>query len=129
MIHDKISIVTSPDYAHSSDYKICLVGDTPLINEILHILDKDTRNISVHCITKEDNDFTWIANTVNSSNFVFIDNQTKLDRLHLGWILSRPGVYHNIEEAKLINSNYENNVLSSFIKQLDSNNIGGPIGI
>tara|TARA_Y100000114_G_scaffold155876_2_gene181220 strand:- start:1562 stop:1951 length:390 start_codon:yes stop_codon:yes gene_type:complete len=129
MINDKISIVTSPDYAHSSDYKICLVGDTPLINEILHILDKDTRNISVHYITKEDNDFTWIANTVNSSNFVFIDNQTKLDRLHLGWILSRPGVYHNIEEAKLINSNYENNVLSSFIKQLDSNNIGGPIGI
>ena len=64
MINDKIAIVTSPDYAHSSDYKICLVGDTP-INEILHILDKDTRNISVHCITKEDNDFTWIANTVD----------------------------------------------------------------
>ena len=27
MINDKIAIVTSPDYAHSSDYKICLVGD------------------------------------------------------------------------------------------------------
>ena len=32
----------------------------------------------------------------------------------------------NIEEAKQINSNYESHVLSSFIKQLDSNNIGGP---
>ena len=83
MINDKIAIVTSPDYAHSSDYKICLVGDTPLINDILHILDKDKRNISVHCVTKDDKDFTWIANTVNSSNFVFVDNQTKLDRLHL----------------------------------------------
>jgi len=26
MKNDKIAIVTSPDYAHSSDYKICLVG-------------------------------------------------------------------------------------------------------
>ena len=27
MINDKITIVTSPDYDHNSDYKICLVGD------------------------------------------------------------------------------------------------------
>ena len=129
MINDKITIVTSPDYDHNSDYKICLVGDTPLINELLHILDRDTRNISVHCVTKNDKDFNWIANTINAGDFIFIDQPSELDRLYLGWILSRPNVYHNIEDAKHINENYDNNVLSSFIKQLDRNNIGGPIGI
>ena len=53
MINDKITIVTSPDYDHNSDYKICLVGDTPLIENILTVLDKDERRISVHCVTKK----------------------------------------------------------------------------
>ena len=80
MINDKITIVTSPDYDHNSDYKICLVGDTPLIENILTVLDKDERRISVHCVTKKDTDFTWIANTVNSSNFILIDKDSEIDR-------------------------------------------------
>ena len=124
MINDKITIVTSPDFDHNSDYKICLVGDSPLINDILPILDKDERRVSVHCVTENDKDFTWIANTVNSSNFVFVDKQTKIDRLYLGWVLSRPNVYHNSEEHRTINNNYSFDVFTSLVKQLDSNNGG-----
>jgi hypothetical protein len=124
MINDKITIVTSPDYDHNSDYKICLVGDTPLIENILKVLDKDERRVSVHCVTKKDTDFTWIANTVNSSNFIFVDKDSEIDRLYLGWILSRPNVHHNIEEIKTLNTNYSFDVFSSLIKQLDSNNGG-----
>ena len=129
MINDKITIVTSPDYDYNSTYKVCLVGDTPLINDILHILDNDERYISVHCITKDDKDFDWIANTVNQCHFIFIDKQSELDRLYLGWILSRPNVYHNIEDAKQINQQYEIGGLPSFIKQLDRQKQGGPFGV
>ena len=75
-------------------------------------------------VTKKDTDFTWIANTVNSSNFIFIDKDSEIDRLYLGWILSRPNVHHNIEETKALNTNYSFDVFSSLIKQLDSNNGG-----
>jgi hypothetical protein len=128
MINDKITIVTSPDYDHNSDYKICLVGDTPLVDNILDLLDRDERRISVHCITKNDTDFDWIANTVNSSHFTFLDQTSELNKVYLGWILSRPNVYHNIEAHKVINPNYGINVVASLLKQTDSYN-GGQIGI
>ena len=78
MINDKIAIVQVPDYAHSSDYKICLVGDT-LINDILHILDKDKRNISEPIVLlKMIKILLGLQIQSILSNFVFVDNQNKI---------------------------------------------------
>ena len=117
-----ISVVTYPDYDHSSEHKICLVADTPQINEILDILEKSDQSISIHCITQQDSDFNWIGSTINSSDFVFVSNCTKQRELLLGWILGRSNVWHNVKDANVFNTKYESSVLTAYIKYLDQRN-------
>lgn len=115
-----ITVVTYPDYDHNSDYKIALVLDTPQIEPLLDVVEKFGNRISITCITHDIDDFTWIANTVNQSNFVFVNKCSKLDQLTLGWILGRANVYHNLESAQPINTKYTVELLTSFIQHIDN---------
>lgn len=117
-----INLVTYPDYDHNSEHKICLVADTPQINEILDIVEKFTESVSIHCVTKDDSDFNWIANTVNSSDFVFVSSCSLQKQMLLGWILGRSNVWHNVKDANAFNTKYESSVLTAYIKYLDQRN-------
>ena len=114
-----INLITYPDYDHSSEHKICLVADTPQINEILDIIEKLPESISIHCVTKDNDDFNWIANTVNSSDFAFVSSCSEQNQMSLGWILGRSNVWHSIESACAFNTKYETSVLTAYIKYLD----------
>lgn len=117
-----ISVVTYPDYDHNSEHKICLVVDTPQLNEILDIVEKNSESTSIHCVTGKDNDFNWIGNTINSSDFVFVSNCSLQNQLLLGWILGRSNVWHNVKDANAFNTKYESSVLTAYIKYLDQRN-------
>jgi len=115
----EVNLVTYPDFDHNSDYKICLVADTPSAVELLDIIERFKGRVSIHCITHDVTDFDWIATTVNASNFTFINTCTKQAHLHLGWILGRPNVWHNIKSAEIINAKYSTSILTAYIKHLD----------
>ena len=119
MTLDPISVVTYPDYDHNSDLKLVLVADTPLIPLIIDILELQQVRISIHCITKQETDFEWIANTVNQGSFVFVNNCSRLDRLTLGWILGRSNVWHNLENASMLNAKYSKTVIPALTQYLE----------
>tara|TARA_Y100000114_G_scaffold28049_2_gene23684 strand:- start:6385 stop:6783 length:399 start_codon:yes stop_codon:yes gene_type:complete len=115
-----ITVVTYPDYNHNSDYKITLVLDTPQLEPLLDVVEKFNKRVSITCITHDVTDFNWIASSVNQSNFVFVSNCSKLDKMILGWILGRKNVFHNIEQAQSINTKYTIELLTSFIQHIDN---------
>ena|SRR6056300_682601 len=117
----EINLVTFPDYDHNSDHKISLIADTPLAVEILDVIEEMeqlNKRVSITCITSETTDFDWIATTVNSSDFTFINTCTKQDNLIIGWILGRPNVWHNIKKVEKINAKYSSSILTAYIKHL-----------
>ena len=59
----EVNLVTYPDFDHNSDYKICLVADTPSAVELLDIIERFKGRVSIHCITHDVTDFDWIATT------------------------------------------------------------------
>jgi hypothetical protein len=118
MISDPINIITYPDYDHNSDLKIVLVADTPLIPLILELIETQDTRISIHCITSDEVNFEWIANTVNQASFVFVSGCSKLDKLLKGWILGRPNVWHNLDTAKSLNAKYTTDVMSALVNFL-----------
>lgn len=117
-----INLVTYPDYDHNSEHKLCLIADTPQLNEILDIVEKFPGTSSIHCITKDVNDFNWMATTVNSSDFIFVNECSEQKELLLGWVLGRPNVWHNKKDACMVNTKYESSVLTAYIKYLDQRN-------
>ena len=115
----EVNLVTYPDFDHNSDYKICLVADTPSAVELLDVIERFEGRVSIHCVTHDTIDFDWIATTVNSSNFIFVSSCSKKDHLTIGWILGRPNVWHNIKSAEIINAKYSTSILTAYIKHLD----------
>lgn len=115
----EINLVTYPDHDHNSDYKVCLVADTPSAIELIDVLEKLKGRVSISCITHDTTDFDWIATTVNSANFVFINKCSQSTPMYIGWILGRPNVWHNLKSAEIINGKYSSSILTAYIKHLD----------
>lgn len=120
----EINLVTYPDHDHNSDYKICLVADTPSAVELLDVIEQFKGRVSISCVTHDVTDFDWIATTVNCSNFTFINTCSKLDPMLIGWILGRPNVWHNLKSAQKINGKYSSSMLTAYIKNLDEEKYG-----
>lgn len=123
MTLEPINVITYPDYDHNSDLKVVLVADTPLIPQILELLDQQPCRVSIHCITNEDTDMAWIANTVNQSDFVYVSNTSKINRLIIGWILGRPNVWHGLDNGCEINNKYSTDILLALVEFLDTRRI------